>query len=307
VSHGGVSFPFLASRVQSRQRHRLVSAGPVAPAHKRASLGPGLVAAPGLARSAVRVPQQSQPPAAQQGKDAPRRAEEQPHLFVHEGARQQLEKTLRRVLGQRVILAITDNRRTMITASPVDGAIEVRVHHMFLDADPFTQHALARYLRNGDRAANDLVGGFIAANQQRIRAPRAKQSLCTQGKKHDLQAIFGRLNDTYFQGMVDASVTWGRRTKGRVGQRSSIKLGTYCAERKLIRIHPVLDRSWVPRYFVEYVLFHEMLHHMIPMPVRDDGRREVHSAEFRASEQRFRHYTRALAWERAHISRLLRG
>jgi len=129
----------------------------------------------------------------------------------------------------------------------------------------------------------------------------------TQGKKHDLQAIFGRLNDTYFQGMVDASVTWGRRVKGRTGQRASIKLGTYCAQRKLIRIHPALDGSWVPRYFVEYVLFHEMLHHMIPMPLREDGRREVHSAEFRASEQRFRHYARALEWERQHISRLLRA
>ena len=55
----------------------------------------------------------------------------------------QLEKSLRRVLGRRIILAITDNRRTMITARSVGGALEVRVHHMFLDAGPVVVRALA--------------------------------------------------------------------------------------------------------------------------------------------------------------------
>ncbi len=229
-----------------------------------------------------------------------------PHLFVHEGARQQLEKSLRRVLGQRILLAITDNRRTMISARPVPGGLEVGVHHMFLDADPFTQAALGRYLRYGDAAANATIGGYIEANQQRIRPASSNNKLHTRGQKHDLQAIFGRLNDTYFQGMVDAKVGWARATKRPAKSRNSIKLGTYCADRKLIRIHPALDRSWVPRYFVEYVVFHEMLHHMMPMPIRD-GRRELHTPEFRESEKRFRQYVRAIEWERLHISRLLRS
>jgi hypothetical protein len=229
-----------------------------------------------------------------------------PDLFVHEGARQQLERSLRRVIGQRIVLAITDNRRNMVSARPIAGALEVRVHHMFLDADPFTQAAVGRYLRYGDRAASLTVGSYIEANQQRIRPAKAGRALRTQGRKHDLQAMFNRLNDTYFQGMVDARVCWGRRSKSPNGQRWSIKLGTYCADRKLIRIHPALDRAWVPRYFVEYVLFHEMLHHMMPMPVRD-GRRELHTPEFRQGEQRFRHYTRAIEWERQHLGRLLRS
>jgi hypothetical protein len=297
VSQGLVSFPFLASRVQSQSKHRLVSAGPTTPARS-----PSAPAAP-LARSAVRVPQALK----HEHSDQTQTGASQ--LFVHEGARQQLEKSLRRVLGRRIILAITDNRRTMITARSVGGALEVRVHHMFLDADLFTQHALGRYLRYGDRAANKAIGSYIEANQQRIRpTSRRTRGLSTQGRKHDLQAIFGRLNDTYFQGMVDASVSWGRRTRAQTerAQRTSIKLGTYCADRKLIRIHPTLDRSWVPRYFVEYVLFHEMLHHMMPMPVRA-GRRELHPPQFREREQRFRHYVRAIAWERSHVGRLLRS
>ena len=62
----------------------------------------------------------------------------------------------------------------------------------------------------------------------------------------------------------------------------------------------------MPHYFVEYVVFHEMLHHMMPMPVRD-GRRELHTPEFRQGEQRFRNYARAIEWERQHLGRLLRS
>lgn len=300
MSQGSVSFPFLASRAQAQARHRLVSAGPAATG--RRTLSPGLASAPRLARSAVRVPQGLRQDVSDQALSAA------PNLFVHEGARQQLERSLRNVLGQRIILAITDNRRTMITARQSGGALEVRVHHMFLDADPFTQNALGRYLRYADRAANSVIGSYIESNQQRIRPKRHHdQTLRTLGRKHDLASIYGRLNDTYFQGMVDASVTWGRQSKPRVGAvRSSIKLGTYCADRKLIRIHPILDRSWVPRYFVEYIVFHEMLHHMMPMPIRD-GRRAVHTAEFLESEKRFRNYAKAIAWEQAHLGRLLRA
>jgi hypothetical protein len=297
VSNGLVSLPFLASRVQSRTRHRLVSAGPSAPSKR---VGPGLASAPQLARSAVRVPNGLRPEGAIQSQSG-----SAANLFVHEGARQQLERSLRRVLGQRIVLAITDNRREMVSARASAAALEVRVHHMFLDADRFTQQAVGRYLRYGDRAASLTIGAYIEANQQRIR-PAKRHTQHTDGRKHDLRTLFDHLNDTYFQGMVDASITWARRSKPASGQRASIKLGTYCADKKLIRIHPTLDRSWVPRYFIEYIIFHEMLHHMMPMPVRD-GRRELHSPEFRQGEQRYRNYARALAWEAQHISRVLRS
>jgi hypothetical protein len=74
----------------------------------------------------------------------------------------------------------------------------------------------------------------------------------------------------------------------------------------LIRVHPVLDKDWVPRYFVEYIVYHELLHHLIPT-VRIGGVNVLHPSEFGAREREFRHYARALAWERKHIDRLLRS
>ena len=67
-----------------------------------------------------------------------------------------------------------------------------------------------------------------------------------------------------------------------------------------------LDRSWVPRYFVSYIVHHELVHHVVP-PLRLSGRALVHSPEFLRREREFRQYERAIAWEEAHIGRLLRS
>jgi hypothetical protein len=61
----------------------------------------------------------------------------------------------------------------------------------------------------------------------------------------------------------------------------------------------------VPRYFVAYVLYHEMLHHVVPMPVVD-GKRIFHGDEFQLKERVFRHYDRAMRWEARFVERLLR-
>lgn len=230
-----------------------------------------------------------------------------PHLFVHEGARQQLEKRLTQVIGGSLTLAVTDNRRTMISSSRSGGVLRLRLHHMFLDADPFTLAALGRYLRDGDRTASTLIGSFIESRRQHIAPPpRAPRVLRTAGAHHDLAALFHELNARCFQGLVDATVTWGRRappTRGR-RRRNSIKLGTYCSEEKLVRIHPALDQAFVPRFFVEYILFHEMLHHVMPMPVAN-GRRQFHTPEFRVRERAFPEYERAIRWEKRYVHRLL--
>src|SRR5690349_14374400 len=57
-----------------------------------------------------------------------------PQIFVHEGARQALERKLELAAGGPVHLAVTDNRHRMITQTRERGLLRVRVHMMFLDA-----------------------------------------------------------------------------------------------------------------------------------------------------------------------------
>lgn len=233
-----------------------------------------------------------------------------PQIFVHEGARQAFERKLQQACPRPVVLSVTDNRRSMIVFGVQNGILRARIHHMFLDAPAAVQEALVRYVAAGDRAASVLVGRFIDENSHRIRAHRPVQHpLVTQGNHHDLLAILSQLNDKYFGGTVDALITWGRSGNGpRAGvtARRSIKLGSYSAVERLIRVHPALDRAWVPRYFVSYIVYHEMLHHVVPA-LTVGGRKLLHPPSFLERERMFRDYDRALAWEQAHVRRLLRS
>lgn len=230
-----------------------------------------------------------------------------PQIFVHEGARQSLERRLGLGAQRPVFLSVTDNRRHMISFSNKGGILRARLHHMFLDAPPAVQDALVQFVVRRDRGASAVVGRYIHENGHRIRASRpVSRRLTTQGHRHDLLTIFQKVNDTYFGGSVDALITWGARGPTRKAPRRTIKLGSYSASERLIRVHPVLDRKWVPRYFVAYVVYHEMLHHVIPAS-QGSGRRMLHPPVFQARERVFRDFERALAWEKSHIARLLRA
>jgi len=231
-----------------------------------------------------------------------------PRLFVHEGARQALERKLRAAFAGPVILSITDNRHSIIThrvSSRGVRTLHARIHHMFLDAPPFVVDALVRYVTKGDRDASATLGDFIDDNGFQVARRKRSAPLMSKGKHHDLLAIYGKLNDRYFDGTMNVLITWGKRPTTRSKERRTIKLGSYSAIDRLIRVHPALDRKWVPRYFVSYIVYHEMLHHVIPGS-RGLGRVNMHPPEFKEREREFRYFQRALEWEKRHVARLLR-
>lgn len=289
----------------------------------RWSRGATALARPVASAAAIRIPERV---SAQLAMVFPSAA---PQLFIHEGARQSLQRKLEAAwgVGRPVVLSITDNRHSIISHSTKNGVLHARIHHMFLDAPARVTNALVRYVAKGDPRASQLVGHYIDANGSRLARRRARAiPLVTKGGHHDVLAIFNDLNEKYFRGACTALVTWGRRTKRKSGEaRRAIRLGSYTSLERLIRIHPVLDRPWVPRYFVAYVVYHEMLHHMIPSargnptrgsianmasangPTLSRSRRVLHPPEFLEREQLFRKYERALDWERRHIARLLRA
>jgi len=211
---------------------------------------------------------------------------------------------------QRGSLAVTltDNRHTMISVRRDHRGprYRVRLHHMFADADPIVTRALARYIGSNDPAASRVLGAFIDSQQHRVR-PLARvphsPSLETRGRHFDLEEIYHDLNDRYFAGTISARITWGQRC-GKPRRRNSIKMGSYSVEERLIRVHRSLDRAFVPRYFVEWIVYHEMLH-QVHQAALVNGRRQFHTPAFLADEARFEHYERARAWERAHLDEIL--
>jgi hypothetical protein len=95
-----------------------------------------------------------------------------------------------------------------------------------------------------------------------------------------LEALFRELNARYFQGELPLPhLGWSRRA-------SRTLLGHYDPVHNAVVLSRVLDRPCVPVDAVRYVLFHEMLHVRYPAEHRQ-GRRCIHTKEFREAEQMF--------------------
>lgn len=110
-----------------------------------------------------------------------------------------------------------------------------------------------------------------------------------RGRFYDLEKMFDRLNRLYFDGRVEKpTLTWSQRRTRRI-------LGHHDSAHDTIVISKTLDARDVPEWFVEYILYHEMLH--IKHPARIiDGRRYYHTNAFRTDERRFPRYEEAQLW-----------
>lgn len=125
---------------------------------------------------------------------------------------------------------------------------------------------------------------------QTVRAARSRKYISgPQGKVYDLAELFHSLRERYFPPLMPApQLGWSRRP-------SQTLLGHYDHAHNAIILSSWLDRPEVPRYVVEYVMYHEMLHMKHPVEPRRH-RRSVHPPAFREDEKRFAHFAEAKAW-----------
>lgn len=209
-----------------------------------------------------------------------------------------LQSRLRELTARAVVLVITDNTETMVSIKRNGGCLTLRAHKMFLDAPDSVVDTLGRWLA-GKRIERDLVQEYINANRAQVR-PRTpevrRRRLRTAGEHHDLAAIAARVNSLYLQGRSRAPITWGReitRRRARV-----FRLGCFDPVSGIITISRRLDHRDIPVYMVEYVIFHEMLHEVLGIGERPDGRRSIHGRTFKMMEQTFPDYDKARAFEK---------
>ncbi|WP_019503270.1 SprT-like domain-containing protein [Pleurocapsa sp. PCC 7319] len=110
-----------------------------------------------------------------------------------------------------------------------------------------------------------------------------------QGNYYDLEALFHLINQEYFAGeMAKPRLTWNKTLTHR-------KLGHYEPLRDRVVMSRTLDSDRVPQIVVELVLYHELLHKHHGAKLLN-GKRMVHTPEFRRSERQFQHYQEAQQW-----------
>ncbi len=220
-----------------------------------------------------------------------------------------LQDELARRSGKRVILCLTDNRRRMVSARARGaGCLEVRLQRIFLDSPPEVLEELGDLLA-GRETRRGAVRAFVDRRFREEppaaeRAPaRRRPSPARQAPAHhDIAGMAARLNETYLGNRSRAGVVWGRRNKTR--SRRSIRFGCFDPARNLIIMNRKLDRPDIPAYFVEFILFHEMLHEVLGIDSRPDGRRDIHGKLFKLMESTYPDYDKAQRFERELCTRL---
>jgi hypothetical protein len=149
----------------------------------------------------------------------------------------------------------------------------------------------------------------MAARKRKVASPKLplqrQFAFAEQGRFFNLRKIFNKLNERYFDNRLrDYTIVWGRQRRQR--PKDEIVFGTIQEEDRIIRIHPLLDRAFVPAWFLEYVVYHEMLHAVVPDEWDASGRRRVHHERFNERERQFRWFRRAKEWEEENLARFLR-
>jgi predicted metal-dependent hydrolase len=130
----------------------------------------------------------------------------------------------------------------------------------------------------------------VVRQTERVRQSRGRKRISTaQGEHYDLDEVFETLNRQFFHGLLGRpQLTWSEHRAKRL-------LGHYDAAHNTIMVSRVFDRRNTPRYAIEYLMYHEMLHLKHPVKTRN-GRRCIHSREFQAEENLFPELEKAKAF-----------
>lgn len=173
-----------------------------------------------------------------------------------------------------------------------EGRLLVRLSDLLEGAPEYVLRAIAHillakmYRKPIDRAHATRYRRYVSSHHMTQKAHLVRQVRghkrihSAQGRAYDLNAIFDDLNVRFFHGLLARpQMTWS-------SERARNRLGHYDPAHNAIVISRVFDHPRVPRYVVEYIVYHEMLHLKHPVRLRG-SRRCVHSSEFQAEERDF--------------------
>lgn len=181
------------------------------------------------------------------------------------------------------------------------GRVYARVSDILSPSPPGVLHALACILvaklyrlkcsEEHERVYREYTSNpdVLSATESVRRQRGYKCTTSARGAVYNLEEVFHELNGRFFGGQLARPVlSWSQQQTRRV-------LGHHDHVHEAIIISRTLDNPRIPRFVLEYVLYHEMLHikHAARMV---DGRTIYHGRQFRTDERRFERFDEALRW-----------
>lgn len=173
-----------------------------------------------------------------------------------------------------------------------NGRLLVRLSDLLEGAPEAVLRAIAHillakmYRKSVDRAHAARYRRYVGSREimrkaHLVRQMRGRKLLRSpRGHFYDLDDLFEQLNMSFFHGlMARPRMSWSQTRTRRM-------LGHYDPAHNAIIISRIFDHPAMPRYVLEYIVYHEMLHLKHPVKLRG-SRRCVHSPEFQAEEKLF--------------------
>jgi len=200
-------------------------------------------------------------------------------------------------------LAWHENRTSFFSCRKDGRSVHLRLHRLFAKAPTPVLEAVVGYAVKGDRNAGTIVRqmAHLYFSKQCI----APDDLESKGRFYDLLAIRERIQKWYFPDLdvyhnrpTTCGIAIGWSTHRRVGAFKCMTFGSYDRHRNQIRINPLLDDAAVPLYFLEFIVYHEILHARLPARIDARGRVHSHTREFRLREKQFLEFAAAKEWEK---------
>ena len=111
---------------------------------------------------------------------------------------------------------------------------------------------------------------------------------------HHLASLAAEVHRTYFFKYPQLRVRWGHQIQRK--SRRSIRLGSYNHVTNEIRIHPSLNAANIPAFFIQSIIHHEYLHHVLGAN---------HDRRFHSHERKFHYYRESKEWIRRNLFLLL--
>lgn len=207
-----------------------------------------------------------------------------------------LHKELEKAAGRKLKMRINDNRSTMLSVRWEREHTRVSIHRMFLKAPQNVMDELACYLSTPHQTLSPAVKAFIEDSRRELDYSHCLRpsDLAHQGQTYNLHQLFNEVNDRYFNQELQLQITWFSQPARRNRQR--LVFGLFHDTLRLIKINRLLDTPKVPRYFVSYVIYHEMLHFVCPPEVDPSGCHRIHNPSFKQQESLYAEYQEAQEW-----------
>mgnify|MGYP000932208650 FL=1 len=179
------------------------------------------------------------------------------------------------------------------TARVKKGILYIRVSDKLREAPNEVKEALAYVLLSKikgirsppryKRTYNDYIHKII------INEPLDKTKGFHEpiGNYFNLDQIFSSINNVFFSNEIPKlSLRWSKRRAYRI-------FGRYDRSKNEIVISSLLDEKKTPKFVVEYIMYHEMLHIKFGFTYKR-GRRKIHTGQFKKEEEKFPLYKESI-------------